>query len=457
MSAPVLDYWQSAEANLQWSKAEPADYVESAGFLVPRRFKTFEDALRVVRAGGSIMLRSEHRDEYDGPSGLLESYQISPDAIEFGQYLSSNYGHGINLDDEVHASAGRGFSDGGSPLPGYGDVTSMVLGEALDVDPVVTLERLKGLQSYRVSLQGYLSLTRKMSDDFMDAMSYSYWEYIPGTNITVVADDALPSRYHVLASGQFVDQDNTATRYHVGSTLDEGGGTIRNPQEHMLSTVQARMVIKLYEAIRNLGRFNSNHCPIMEMQLGTDGRLYFLQYHKSRDFAAASHRLDPSDFRPQEGWLRADAVRGALDESPATLEMALWYPNFYGSSHYGALQMPGLEDASADYHFNKMLTEVLSRRRIAYVAREPFSEILSDSAEGHLTRGQWFKPKVAVATNDDNLDRLFASHPEIRKTIIRAVYREGRMARAVIDLAADGHDAYIRLNLDSEQPVLTDS
>ncbi len=51
-----------------------ADYVESQGILVPRRFENLKEARKSHKA---ILLRSEHTQEYDGVSGLLDSMGLS--------------------------------------------------------------------------------------------------------------------------------------------------------------------------------------------------------------------------------------------------------------------------------------------------------------------------------------------------------------------------------------------
>ncbi len=57
------------------------DYVEDAGFLVPRRFKDLEEALDFVDQGGKVIMRSEHPQDYDGVSGLLESFVMTKEII----------------------------------------------------------------------------------------------------------------------------------------------------------------------------------------------------------------------------------------------------------------------------------------------------------------------------------------------------------------------------------------
>ena len=65
---PVPD-WFEVEKPLQPKKAV-GDYVASEGILVPRRFETFEEAQFAAQSDTSVIARSEHPDEYSGPSGF---------------------------------------------------------------------------------------------------------------------------------------------------------------------------------------------------------------------------------------------------------------------------------------------------------------------------------------------------------------------------------------------------
>ena len=67
-------YTTHPEALKGQPKRTIADYVEQHGILVPRRFDSLSEARRSKKA---ILLRSEHEQEYDGCSGILESIKLS--------------------------------------------------------------------------------------------------------------------------------------------------------------------------------------------------------------------------------------------------------------------------------------------------------------------------------------------------------------------------------------------
>ena len=70
-----MDYYlQNPEALEGQPKKTIADYVEQNGILVPRRFDSLSEARKSHKR---ILLRSEHLQEYDGISGLLDSFDLS--------------------------------------------------------------------------------------------------------------------------------------------------------------------------------------------------------------------------------------------------------------------------------------------------------------------------------------------------------------------------------------------
>ncbi|MBS3095869.1 hypothetical protein J4480_00345 [Candidatus Woesearchaeota archaeon] len=70
-----MDYYIQNPERLQGQpKRTIADYVEQNGVLVPRRFDSLAEARKSKKA---ILLRSEHPQDYDGISGLLDSFQLS--------------------------------------------------------------------------------------------------------------------------------------------------------------------------------------------------------------------------------------------------------------------------------------------------------------------------------------------------------------------------------------------
>lgn len=400
-------------------KQEIGDYVESQGFNVPKRYRSFEEALHAVGRGKTILMRSEHPQEYDGFSGLLHSHVISQDDIDTKR-------------EPVHKFISQGLAED--------DFVWSMQREDMDWQPI----------------ERYLKLTQQDPQDFMEHMSYSFWEYVRGTNIMVVADDSIADRYHMTAitvdmakggssgrGGWITNSDGIETPYDKQFT---------NIKDHLDPATRATL-IELYEAIRTLPRFASRQCPVMELQIGDDGIIYFLQYHKARSFRPSPIRLSPDDYSAAEGWHKADAVRGALG-SLVTLKTALWYPSPNSRLATVPTYMPsGREEASFDFHFDIGLTEYASPNRIAYFASKGRQMTYLDMADGaHEVRSRWFKPHGALSLPRPVLRQLISE--EKQKEASNAVRLERKTAEFVIDVASDGLKGFVRLNPDAEhQPI----
>jgi len=431
MSEISTDYWLSPESNLKMPKKEIGDYVESQGFLVPRRFNSLAEALEFVSQGGEIIIRSEHPEEYNGPSGLTFSHVITPESTLENGKLLNRFQH-IDLDQEIPLSHSRCAWTAGA-APGYIETKELIIAKSLFTDPDITMQRIKTWACGHHDILQYAQLTKRSIEELAEGLTYSFWEHLPGTNATLVADTSIESRYHLLAYEQ---------RYQEWHVIENGKSILGTA--NLLHPEIQKTLITYYEAVRNLPMFDQNHCPIMEFQVNNN-KIWFLQYHRTRDFEKPKSVLDPKDFSPSEGWRKTNFARGSFD-SPSTLNLGFQY------SHY--LPLPETEDASADYHMNRSLMEVMSRRRQAYVEDGTAEDVYSTMIDNHHPRSCWFKPKAAVACGKENFKKLFPE--KIIKEVARRVYIERRMARLVIDLAVDGVCGYIRLNPDNEQPIYTE-
>lgn len=390
-------------------KNDIANYVEAHGVKVPRRILTLDEALYEAQHGSAVVFRSEHPQEYDHYSGLLRSYSLND----------------------------------GTPGNNYADFMELI-GNSLTEDEI--LPALISQNLNRRPIQRYLQLTGQSEDQFSEDISFSYWQYIKGKNITVVADDVIAGRYHLTCIGDKVIG---------GGIFNEGGqpfndsDTSIDSMSRILPSNKIAEIIATYEKVRALPRFPERQCPIMEMQVDeTDenGDIYFLQYHKARPFRPFRDRLDAADYSEKEGWLKAQAVRGALG-SFVTLNTALWYPDSFKPD----ISEP--EQASFDLHHDTGLSEALSRRRIAYLSMSNAREQYINMADGaHELRSRWFKPFAGLALGGNNFRQLIPEESSNR--LAEQIYVEGKMGRYVIDLASDGLNGYVRLSPDSDQPVI---
>ncbi len=457
------DYWLTQATDLAQPTRQIADYVEGEGFNVPKRYQTLEEALCTVRSGGVIVIRSEHPVEYDGPPSLRESHLINKKEIESGK--NSLRRAGEDLDKQIAAL----FS--GKPVYDhvFTDVASMVIGQILEVDPGITIERLKSIRQVREAVRDYTILTGQSADAFTYNTTYSYWEHMPGTDVTVVADSAIADQYYyftrysagkypqTLHSSRIVNSDGKAEYDRLGNPcngyVSERYDSYRNDQQP--ETI--KKIIEQYELIRSLGRFSTSNCPMIDMRLSDKGELYFQRYYRTQDFNPAPEPIKLADIGYGSGWSKAALVRGTL-LGVKTLKMAIDYPDnyeTYDSQQQGILIRE--EASSIPSYGSRAVNELLSKHRtmsvfnshskeatmsdISYAIGEPFST--------PTARINWFNPQVSILLRDNIYWKLI---PDSMLNAAFKITESGKVAVAEVDVIADGKSAFIRLNPEAQQP-----
>lgn len=224
------DYYTQDPTRLEGRpKKTIGDYVASQGIFVPRRFASLEE-IGEAEAFHNTLVRSEHPDEYGGPSGLLKTKK---------------------LEDLVDVS-----------------------------DDAITRELINNPEI----IETYCRLTGIDKFHFLAQVSFSFWELLRGYNRTIIADSAVKGKYHITTT----DPENEKGSYSIYED-----GKITNYGYPLPSAVRRQVpaLVEVYERVRHLPRFDQNHCPLMEFQT-VGGENYFLQYHRTRDFKQARFSLD---------------------------------------------------------------------------------------------------------------------------------------------------------------------
>jgi len=214
-------------------KLEIADYVASQGISVPRRWNTVEEARLESRAKSTLIVRSEHPQDYDGVSGLFMSCLLK---------------HVFDSEDYKRK------------------------------DTQAVEQAIKKQAEKEDLLQFVVNID-------LTKLSCSFWEYLSGLNNLVCADSCVPKRYHIFTRFTTRKED-TYTQCENGK-LQQTGMSLSPKQG------QFKKIIALYEQVRALNYFDANHCPIMEFQTTRHG-IFFLQYRRARDFTPARFKMDSS-------------------------------------------------------------------------------------------------------------------------------------------------------------------
>jgi hypothetical protein len=311
-----------------------ADYVEQNGILVPRRFDTLTEARKSHKG---ILLRSEHPQDYNGVSNLLDSFE-----------LSSKY-FGVKGSRDVEEIKQRYF------------------------------EKVSGKDSCLKDFCQFLELDR---EEFKQQISFSIWEALGGQNRSIIADSAINGRYHI-----FTKEDFGNGKMYVNYTILDNGNLVESGPLSLKEGMKEDLerIVEFYESIRSLPNFNPNHCPLVEFQT-FENKHYFLQYHRTRDFQEASFSLD----RPLEkGEFEAELIRGVTSSE-----------GFIGniSTFYSSLEIKD-EEMSIYFPVNRprMFTEIMAKKRKTQILFENANKIGKKLVDlSHTQKSLMFKPGLFI-------------------------------------------------------------
>lgn len=231
-------------------KAQDALEVERLGLMkVPRRF-SYAEAKEAIAAGIQVIARSEHPDEAKGESGVNPSWTFDKKEPLRGK-TESDFELSMFLSD-FHMKYNRNFC------------------EINGIDPSVHNESL----------------------------SWSFWEKIPGTNLTVVEDNVVPGRYLIFGRWTYdIEGPSGKMRKMYGTRVFMVEADKINAQESIhpippeLETAISEIVSD-YEKVKN--HFGAKTAWSMEMQLTNSGQLYFLQRHPTRAYESCDWAYDTS-------------------------------------------------------------------------------------------------------------------------------------------------------------------
>lgn len=382
-----MDYYLEDIARLEGQpKRAIADYVEQNGILVPRRFGSLQEA----RASGlPIIARSEHPQDYAGASGILESPLL----------FNEPYGN-IQSEEELKQKA------------------------------MAEPERGKSMHKQLCGFAGY------NEQRFRQEVSFSFWEHMNGFNRAVIADSAIEGLYHIFTSGTIGTE--TFASYVLmekDKILKEFSMPQNDESQQGLSTL-----VEAYEKIRHLGKFDANHCPIMEFQT-VDNKDYFLQYHRTRNFEPASFVLERE---PVEDEIELPFVRGATPPEGVRYKVVVY--------NGGALDWnfnPEDADGSWDLHYCHAFSESMVRNRkillVELGARRPLFALIQN-AMGHDDKSKLFKPQMSAMAKLHDLF-LDGEAKDSFSDVFSEVFSDpvrNRNSYMTLDIVSDGRRCFVK-------------
>lgn len=356
-----------------------------------RRFRTLAEGRKSKRG---LLIRSEHPQEYDGVSGLLDSYPLS---------------HVLNRGSrDVNEIKRRYFED--HRIPSHARHCELL---GLDLK------------------------------EFQDEYSFSVWERLKGYNRTVVADSAVPDRWHIMTTykgglegfASYIVFDNGEVLrlldFFYNDILEDDGSV-----EPFTDRIKGELtdgvtdLVEFYESIRRLDRFDPNHCPIIEIQ--TIGkRNYFLQYHRTRDFEPADFILDRD---PMPGEIEVPFVRGKTPKEGERCRVTACY----GKIKTLLEKEDGSCDIRSDWEFSKLM---FPRRtlQMKHFYDEGLRGVLLVITTDHGPRSALFKPRVSVIHGMNDM-----IPKEELDEIKRMAKETGEHQYIYVDVVSDGRRAFIK-------------
>jgi len=374
-----MDYYLQDPARLKGQlKRTIGDYAEQNGILVPRRF----DSLAEARASGlPVIARSEHPQEYAGCSGIL----ISP-------MLQSDEYSGVRTEEELKIKA------------------------------------LSRPENAPLRYEQFCKFSGYDEDKFRQEVSFSFWELLEGYDRIVVADSAIPNRYHVMTS-----LGPEGERF-LNYAIVENGSVVQEFVTPLTPVLREGLpsLLQLYEKVRRLDRFDPNHCPIMEMQTAGDIN-YFLQYHRGRDFEPAQFRLDRTLKRGEK---EMAFVRGATQEEGMKCKVTV----YYAGQRNKEFNIQG-EDGSWDFHNDHVFPELRVRQRKVQMEnlQVDLEWTMMKFALGHLKRSILFKPQVSIINKFEDL----SSEGEFGHDVYLRIQESGENSYMWLDIVSDGRRSFV--------------
>ena len=249
-----------------------------------------------------------------------------------------------------------------------------------------------------------------------------------GINRFVSADSAVKERYHVLSfdprEGKY-----SARSYFI---LDNGKIEIKFNWRIQDNEDDVRRLVDDYKRIRNLGRFNSNHCPIMEFQTA-NGRNYFLQYHIGRDFEATTFNLDRS---AEDGETELFFVRGATKPEGLYLKMAMVRGVWLAER---GVQLPDNEDSAlcnGKFAYDRIM---FRRRKFQPFYTNDLELTYNKLSADHYARDSVFKPLISGIVD---VEALISKEEHSR--LCEMAKKTGQTQFKNFHLVSDGRRALIR-------------
>lgn len=363
-------------------KLEVADYVQSQGILIPKIYRSFQEA---ADSGKPFLMRSENPQDYAGASDLFPSYLVDR------QKILDDINRRVPALDVLWYFEHRPCDSGGSD--DLEQFQGLFWQHFLDNKNSITQQEIdQTLREWPISTEMNFSRLGLQYPHLAHLTTYSYWEYLKGQQVSIYADDVIPQRYHFFRS-----------EYPYYQVYDNGEINQKCEQVFQMKETHPANIFtegtKLYEKVTSLPFFDPSHRYIMECLFTPDNKCYFLQFHRGRDFQEADFALKRP---PSPSGVAVDFVRGVTPEEGIIVKTRLHY--FKVKNAEGIrFDFKGWEDeeGSFDNPLHSALININARRRRLQLIAKIHPGI-------HSFVSQIAKPQVSIVLDPS---RIFPDWP----------------------------------------------
>jgi len=325
-------------------KREIMEYLASEGIKVAPFYDSIGDAIK-DSVDKTILLRSEHPQDYEGSSDLFP-----------GRILNESM-KAISPDE----------------------ITRKIIADADGQMNEVKLHcKLLGLD-YKA---------------FISDFSHSAWEHIYGTNRSVFADSAIEGRYHILTL--------SPSSYNRIDTNRNSCSCMGSSCSDRIHKSEAKDIIRLYEAIRNL--LDKNHCYVVEVQsVPAESKIenYALQVHRGVDFCRSEFNIEETPSREYRDYVETLHVRGATKESGEEILLTINYPDGFADNPYFIEEDASME--ASVKHVAPVFSEIMFRKRKLQLLIDSEDAPFQKELTKHVSRSSIFKPLNSAIVDKDDL------------------------------------------------------
>ncbi|MBP7843943.1 MAG: hypothetical protein KA116_03945 [Proteobacteria bacterium] len=344
-------------------KLQVANYVESQGLRTPKRFSNLDEALN---SGIPFIVRSESPYEYDGPSGVAQSFVFSANDIDWA----------LKSSDGIFSNSAM--------------MTPPKILALYFKDQNQSRFESSLLKFSEVQRKEFAKLSKISIKKFLQSFTFSYWEYLPGINISIVRDSSIENRYHIFSS---------SFNYYNYSVVDSGMILFEGPLYDQLIPPQhfnvreigsIQKLIEFYEGVRSLPAFNKDNAAIVELQAIAPGDFVFLQYHRTRDLNEANFKIDERSLIAK-GYSKIPFIRGHTGSHGKHLNIYVLEDPFFLFKKLGTYK------CSYEKSVNFVYRELMSRKMDVCFMDNDFERAAQASHTiSHLNRSEIFNPNLCV-------------------------------------------------------------